>query len=159
MPPAKRKMADKSPARATEAVTPGGKAKATINQRNNRLKKCDRFLLHVADMSPELSAQWGTDWDEVPEDELAQRDIWAHMADFLSNVYTIEEGAVNAGQHLGLKTEHGDWSGMIDTARKALEVTGRSETKVRVLAWCLSCACCDLRARAALAAAALAAAA
>ena len=56
MPPAKRKMADKSPARATEAMTPGGKAKSTVNQRNNRLKKCERFLLHVADMSPELSA-------------------------------------------------------------------------------------------------------
>lgn len=149
MPPAKRagKMADKSPARATEAVTPGGKAKSTVNQRNNRLKKCERFLLHVADMSPELSARWGTDWDEVPEDELAQRDIWAHMADFLSNVYTIEEGAVNAGQHLGLKTAHGDWSGMIDTARKALEVTGRSDTKVRALAGPVPCAALCPRAR------------
>jgi len=147
MPPAKRKM-DKSPARATEAVTPGGKAKSTVNQRNNRLKKCERFLLHVADMSPELSARWGIDWDEVPEDELAQRDIWAHMADFLSNVYTIEEGAVNAGQHLGLKTAHGDWSGMIDTARKALEATGRPATIVRALPCPVPCVLRSPRARA-----------
>ena len=57
--------------------------------------------------------------EKVPMSELAKTTIWGHYATWLVDIYVIEEGDVNAGQHLSIGPAHAAWSGAIDSARRA----------------------------------------
>jgi len=55
----------------------------------------------------------------VSEEELGQRDIWAHLATYFVEVHRIEEGVKNAGELLDINTAQVDR--LINQARNALE--------------------------------------
>jgi hypothetical protein len=98
----------RSPKRAaTTEMKPGGAAPSTVTGKSNQVRVLEQFLAHVADTNDELSERWGKTWADVPHKELADYEIWGHLATILVEIYTIPVGNKNAGQLYDLKTAHG----------------------------------------------------
>ena len=110
-----------------------GQSKQTVQARAKQLKDGNAFLNYIETASEdgELATRWGTVWEEVSEEELGQRDIWAHLATYFVEVHRIEEGVKNAGELLDINTAHGKWTGLINQARNALEHSTNAKAKVR----------------------------
>ncbi len=98
-----------------------GQSTQTVQARAKQLKDGNAFLNYIETASEdgELTTRWGTVWEEVSEEELGQRDIWAHLATYFVEVHRIEEGVKNAGEILDINTAQVDR--LINQARNALE--------------------------------------
>lgn len=125
----------KSPPKAAppKPMASTGQSKQTVQARAKQLKDGNAFLNYIKTASEdgELTTRWGTVWEEVSEEELGQRDIWAHLATYFVEVHRIEEGVKNAGELLDINTAHGKWTGLINQARNALEHSTNAKAKVR----------------------------
>ena len=110
-----------------------GQSKSVVQARAKQLKDGNAFLKYVETASEdgELTRRWGTVWEEVSEEELGQRDIWAHLATYFVEVHRIEDGVRNAGGQLDINTAHGKWTGLINQARTLMERSTNEKAKVR----------------------------
>ncbi|KOO33136.1 hypothetical protein Ctob_016278, partial [Chrysochromulina tobinii] len=108
-----------------------GQSKQTVQARAKQLKDGNAFLNYIETASEdgELATRWGTVWEEVSEEELGQRDIWAHLATYFVEVHRIEEGVKNAGELLDINTAQVDR--LINQARNALEHSIRMNAKAK----------------------------
>ena len=109
----------------------GGHAPNTMNAKKNVLRIANLFLAHVADVSPELTAKWGTDFEAVPEQYAADMEIYSHIATYLVKNYIIEEGCRNAGGTLKNRVAMQDWSEMILIQKERFSKSTEQTTKVR----------------------------
>ena len=118
---------------APKPMASTGQSKQTVQARAKQLKDGNAFLNYIKTASEdgELTTRWGTVWEEVSEEELGQRDIWAHLATYFVEVHRINEGDKNAGEPLDINTAHGKWTGLINQARNALEHSTNAKAKVR----------------------------
>ena len=109
------------PRLAAQPMASIGQSKQTVQARAKQLKDGNAFLNYIETASEdgELATRWGTVWEEVSEEELGQRDIWAHLATYFVEVHRIEEGVKNAGELLDINTAQVDR--LINQARNALE--------------------------------------
>jgi hypothetical protein len=121
---------------APKAMQAGGLSKSTKNAHANQIAIFNEFLEYIRSEDAELSARWGVEWEKVPEAELSQAHIWAHLATFLVEVYVIKKGSKNEGEHPDIGTAHGYWGGLIDQARTRTSSSESLAVKVRV---CLAC--------------------
>jgi Trp operon repressor len=130
MPPKPKSPPKAAPPKAMASI---GQSKQTVQARAKQLKDGNAFLNYIETASEdgELATRWGTVWEEVSEEELGQRDIWAHLATYFVEVHRIEEGVKNAGEPLDINTAHGKWTGLINQARNALEHSTNAKAKVR----------------------------
>ena len=74
------------PSKSKEPSVPmpsGGHAPATLHAKKNILRIANLFLAHVDDVSPEFTAKWGTDFEEIPEQYAADTEIYEHIATYL----------------------------------------------------------------------------
>ena len=63
----------------------------------------------------------------MSEEELGQRDIWAHLATYLVEIHRIEDGVRSAGGQLDINTAHGKWTGLqLKRQRYAMRLTVRA---------------------------------
>ena len=110
-----------------------GQSRAVVQARAKQLKDGNAFLNYIKTASEdgELTTRWGTVWEEVSEEELGQRDIWAHLATYFVEVHRIEDGVRNAGGQLDINTAHGKWTGLINQARTLMERSTNEKAKVR----------------------------
>ena len=108
-----------------------GHAQATINTKKNCLRIANLFLEHVAEVSPDLTAKWGTVWEEIPEQYAADMEIYEHIATYLVKTYIIDEGNRGAGGSLSSRVATQDWSEMIQNQKARFSKSSEQKTKVR----------------------------
>ena len=94
-----------------------GSAKSTVAGNDNKTGIFNSFLQHVAASEDEqLSQNFGAKFEEVPDEVLGARDIWARFATYITDVYTSSSGS-NKGKKLGVSVSQQLWTGVIHQAR------------------------------------------
>ena len=103
------------------------KAKANMRRIGNL------FLEHLLTVTSnaELSAMWGTEWNELTEETVTTEDFWGLLATFLVSVYVIAQGATNAGAHLDEKSAVSTWRGLFNQMRQTFLASTNRDTRVR----------------------------
>ena len=91
-------------------------AKISMGNANHR-RFFNDFLNHITKQDAALSGKFGLSWESVSDAVLGDKEIWAHFATFLVEVYKIPAGLINAGKSPGKGTAVNAWSGMINQAR------------------------------------------
>ena len=87
-----------APAPTTEAMEAEGASIRHVQNKSNQLRIGNLFLKHVQSADKELSAAWGLEFMKVPEKHAASKEIYAHLATFVTHTYTIDFGNVNSGR-------------------------------------------------------------
>ena len=83
-----------------EPMTSEGSSVATVNTHASQDKIGDALLEHIATSNPEEAAQWGRTWVELPEEHACSNKIHEFNATYLTTIYLIPKGRVNAGDYL-----------------------------------------------------------
>jgi len=123
-------MAPKRKQQPSQAMTSGGAAKATVNSQNNYVRIANLFLAYIKEVSPDLSAKWKTDWEAVAEKYAADKEIYEHLATYVSSVYTIKDGDKNESRNLSSKVAQQTWSGLIQHQQRRFGKSTDAATKV-----------------------------
>jgi len=126
--------AAKASAKATAGLTPEADSLRWAQGKANQVRIGNLFLSNAATANPELATKWGSDWARIAEEHMTAPELWAHLADFIVHVYTIEDGSVNAGKHLGVDTAVGVWGGLLNQAKTRFSSSASDQTRV--------CQCC-----------------
>ena len=103
------KKAPPAPAAPMQAA---GAAKATKDGKAAQLKIANKCLEWLPDK--ELQAAAGPDWGKIPENIVCATLLWRYLATFLSEVYEIDSGKRNAGEHK--KNIKATWSNLFHEA-------------------------------------------
>ena len=112
-------------------MTAPGAAKQTVASQQNYVRIANLFLAFVKQVSPELSAKWGESWDAVPEKHAADKELYEHLATFVSSTYTIKEGDKSGNKNLSSKVAQQTWSGLIQHQQRRFGKSADAATKVR----------------------------
>jgi hypothetical protein len=121
----------KSP-QAMQPMTMDGDSAATAGSIKSRDAIGDMFLVHISKTNPELSERWGTQWGQVPEEHACSNELHEYTAQYLTTVYIIPAGRVNAGQHLSQDVAQNTWGGLIYDLRKRFQHSCEQSTKVNL---------------------------
>ena len=119
---------------AMQPMSAGGSAPGTTSSKTTRDKVGDAFLEHLQITNPDLVARWGLTWTQVPEREACSNTIFEYLATYVSSVYIIPKGRVNAGEHLSQDSAENYWGGMIDDRRKQFQQSAEQSSQVRTIA-------------------------
>ena len=130
MPPAKGKgkgkaASPKGKGKAIEAMTPGGDGTSSLSSHANQRRIFGLFLVAATITDQALKAKAGTTFDDMPEEVACSQDIYAFFCTYLTYVYVIGGGAINAGQHLDHTSAKSIWSGIINQANVKWSATGK----------------------------------
>ena len=112
-------------------MTAPGAAPATVKSQGNYVRIANLFLAFIKEVSPELSAKWGESWDAVPEKHAADKELYEHLATFVSSTYTIAEGDKSGSKNLSSAVAQQTWSGLIQHQQKRFGKSSDAATKVR----------------------------
>jgi hypothetical protein len=122
-----------APMAASAAMQPmaaEGSSAANVSNLASRNKIGDALLEHCATTNPAEAALWGSKWDAVPEEHACSNLIHEVNATFLTMVYIIPKGRVNAGNHLSQDSAEAYWGGMIFDLKKRFQHSTSQKTKV-----------------------------
>lgn len=111
-------------------MTMDGESAATVGSQKTREAIADAFLEHVTTSNPELAALWGNKWAHVPEEHACSNKPHEYTAQFLTTVYIIPQGRVNAGSHLSHDVAQNTWGGLIYDLKKRFQHSHEQSTKV-----------------------------
>ena len=130
MPPAKGKgkgkgASPKGKGKAIEAMTPGGDGASSLSSHANQRRIFGLFLVAATITDHALKAKAGTTFDGMPEEVACSQDIYAFFYTYLTYVYIIGSGAINAGQHLDHTSAKALWSGIINQAQVKWSAPGK----------------------------------
>ena len=115
-------------------MTAPGAAPVTVKSQGNYVRTANLFLAFIKEVSPdELSAKWGESWDAVPEKHAADKELYEHLATFVSSTYTIAEGDKSGSKNLSSAVAQQTWSGLIQHQQKRFgkSADAAARTKVR----------------------------
>lgn len=131
MPPTKGKgkggkgASPKGKGKAIEAMTPHGDGASSLSSHANQRRIFGLFLVAATITDHALKAKAGTTFDDMPEEVACSQDIYAFFCTYLTYVYVIGGGAINAGQHLDHTSAKSIWSGIINQANVKWSATGK----------------------------------
>ena len=117
MAPQDPRSSPRKPKPTVKAVEARGQAQSTLAGNANHRRFFNDFLNHIAKEDADLSGKFGLSWESVSDAVLGDKEIWAHFATFLVEVYKIPAGLINAGKSPSKGTAVNAWSGMINQAR------------------------------------------
>eukprot|EP00964_Phaeocystis_antarctica_P053824 scaffold31611_cov59-Phaeocystis_antarctica.AAC.4 len=102
-----------------EAMTPGGDGASSLLSHANQRRIFGLFLVAATITDVGLKAAAGTTFEGMPEEVACNQAIYAYFCTFLTYVYVIGPGAINAGGHLDHTSAKAVWSGIINQAHPA----------------------------------------
>lgn len=108
-----------------EAMTPGGDGASSLLSHANQRRIFGLFLVAATITDVGLKAAAGTTFEGMPEEVACNQAIYAYFCTFLTYVYVIGPGAINAGGHLDHTSAKAVWSGIINQAHVKWSVAGK----------------------------------
>jgi hypothetical protein len=128
-PPKKKAAAPASD--AMQPMTSEGSSSDWVKAKANMRRIGNLFLEHLQMSNATLSAEWGSEWDELTEEVVTTIDFWGLLATYLVSVYVIAKGSTNAGEHLDEKSALSTWRGLFNQMRQTFAASTIRETRVR----------------------------
>ena len=95
------------------------------SNQSNQVRLGNELLKWIAGTDSVLSAKWGSDWNAIPEEWAAGRELYGHFATFLCRTYKKQDG-----KHLETSGAVAVWGGVVYQASQRFKHSTRLETKV-----------------------------
>ena len=110
---------------ASIEMTADGGSASWENNKNNQTRLANEFLKHISITDSALCKKWGSDWATVAEEHRCGKEVYGHLANWLTHVYKK-----TSGKHLELGGVITVWGGLIYQSFQAFKTSMRPETKV-----------------------------
>ena len=110
---------------ALEAMVPGGDGVHSLSSHANQVRIFELFLAASTITDAALKAKAGTTFEDMPEEVACSQLIYAFFCTYLTYVYIIASGNINAGKHLDHTSAKAVWSGIINLAQAKWSVPGK----------------------------------